>query len=140
MPKVKFLQSIALNLGRIPVFKASEKSPKAVLNWVKNEEIFAFELLLIPIFVRVTGHEWYTFSAKNVRDVIIQVVNNNKERLVYYDSLLGDGTVYSNLIKHFLQEYAIEYGYEALEPGNCIAFCPKDITRQTNTFDCGAFT
>uniref|UniRef100_A0A915DF98 Ubiquitin-like protease family profile domain-containing protein n=1 Tax=Ditylenchus dipsaci TaxID=166011 RepID=A0A915DF98_9BILA len=50
-----------------------------------------------------------------------------------------DGTDYNNLIKEFSQEYAVEYGYEALAPSNWIAFCPKDIPRQTNTFDCVFF-
>uniref|UniRef100_A0A915DPF3 Ubiquitin-like protease family profile domain-containing protein n=1 Tax=Ditylenchus dipsaci TaxID=166011 RepID=A0A915DPF3_9BILA len=108
---IEFLQSIAVNLGRIPNTNHQRESK---VYQKKNIE-----------------------KVKNKLEVI--TINNALEQN-HVEVLAGkDGTDYNNLIKEFSQEYAVEYCYEALAPSNWIAFCPKDIPRQTNTFDCVSF-
>uniref|UniRef100_A0A915CRS5 Ubiquitin-like protease family profile domain-containing protein n=1 Tax=Ditylenchus dipsaci TaxID=166011 RepID=A0A915CRS5_9BILA len=76
------------------------------------------------------------------------MVNLEKGKLVYHDSLHGDGTKHVNLIKDFVAEYAVERGYATedrssdfmtVDPSNWLCCCPKDIPKQQNGLDCGVF-
>uniref|UniRef100_A0A915DIP6 Ubiquitin-like protease family profile domain-containing protein n=1 Tax=Ditylenchus dipsaci TaxID=166011 RepID=A0A915DIP6_9BILA len=110
------------------------KGPKEVLSWTASVDVFQYKILLFPI--HTPGH-WS-----------LVVGNLEKERLMYFDSLHGDGTKHMNLIKSFLAEHAMKKRYAADDPlsgltvvdlSNWLCFCPKDIPEQKNGFDCGVF-
>uniref|UniRef100_A0A915E6R8 Ubiquitin-like protease family profile domain-containing protein n=1 Tax=Ditylenchus dipsaci TaxID=166011 RepID=A0A915E6R8_9BILA len=101
-----------------------------MLKWTASVEVFDYDILILPI--HTPGH-WS-----------LVVLNLEKERLVYYDSLHGDGTKHANLIKGFVAEYVVERGYATedrssyfltVDPSNWLCCCPK----QQNGFDCGVF-
>uniref|UniRef100_A0A915E6Y7 Ubiquitin-like protease family profile domain-containing protein n=1 Tax=Ditylenchus dipsaci TaxID=166011 RepID=A0A915E6Y7_9BILA len=44
-----------------------------------------------------------------------------------------------DLLRDFLKEFAVERGYDEVNPSVWISHSPKDIPTQSNSFDCGAF-
>uniref|UniRef100_A0A915DZI0 Ubiquitin-like protease family profile domain-containing protein n=1 Tax=Ditylenchus dipsaci TaxID=166011 RepID=A0A915DZI0_9BILA len=84
---------------------------------------------------------------------LVPCVKVSKQRLVYYDSLHGDGSKYLSQVKEFLQVESVQKGYKGLDPKNWLAFMDKYITNicllhteflqtiamQQNAYDCGLF-
>uniref|UniRef100_A0A915EPY2 Ubiquitin-like protease family profile domain-containing protein n=1 Tax=Ditylenchus dipsaci TaxID=166011 RepID=A0A915EPY2_9BILA len=67
---------------------------RAVLGWTRHEDIFEQDILLIPI--HLPGH-WALVAVKI-----------KKHRLIYYDSLLGDGHICLSLIKKYLEQESMQ--------------------------------
>uniref|UniRef100_A0A915E356 Uncharacterized protein n=1 Tax=Ditylenchus dipsaci TaxID=166011 RepID=A0A915E356_9BILA len=55
-----------------------------------------------------------------------------KGRLDFYDSMHGDGEKHLSLLKDFLKEFAVEGGYDEVNPSLWIGACAKDIPTQSN--------
>uniref|UniRef100_A0A915EB70 Serine hydroxymethyltransferase n=1 Tax=Ditylenchus dipsaci TaxID=166011 RepID=A0A915EB70_9BILA len=51
----------------------------------------------------------------------------------------GEICQHLSLLKDFLKEFAVERGYDEVNPSLWIGACAKDIPTQSNSFDCGAF-
>uniref|UniRef100_A0A915DU32 Ubiquitin-like protease family profile domain-containing protein n=1 Tax=Ditylenchus dipsaci TaxID=166011 RepID=A0A915DU32_9BILA len=105
--------------------KLSSKGVSSVAKWTKTMDIFQSDIVLIPI------HHAFHWS--------LVVVKVSKQRLVYYDSLHGDGSRYISQIKEFLQVESAHKGYKGLDPTNWLAFMDKTIAMQENSYDYGLF-
>uniref|UniRef100_A0A915DCT2 Ubiquitin-like protease family profile domain-containing protein n=1 Tax=Ditylenchus dipsaci TaxID=166011 RepID=A0A915DCT2_9BILA len=81
--------------------KLSSEGVSSVKKWTKTMDIFLSDLLLIPI------HHASHWS--------LVVVKVSKQRLVYYDSLHGDGSKYLSQIKEFLRVESARKGYKGLD-------------------------
>uniref|UniRef100_A0A915DKV5 Fibronectin type-III domain-containing protein n=1 Tax=Ditylenchus dipsaci TaxID=166011 RepID=A0A915DKV5_9BILA len=62
-----------------------------------------------------------------------------KHRLIYYDSLLGDGHICLSLIKKYLEQESMQREHQEKDPVNWLGFNDKMITQQSNSYDCGIF-
>uniref|UniRef100_A0A915D935 Ubiquitin-like protease family profile domain-containing protein n=1 Tax=Ditylenchus dipsaci TaxID=166011 RepID=A0A915D935_9BILA len=119
------------NIAKVVVFdtkfylKLSLSGVRAVLGWTRHEDIFEQDILLIPI--HLPGH-WALVAVKI-----------KKHRLIYYDSLLGDGHICLSLIKKYLEQESMQKGHHEKDPVNWLGFNDKTIPQQSNCYDCGIF-
>uniref|UniRef100_A0A915DLM6 Ubiquitin-like protease family profile domain-containing protein n=1 Tax=Ditylenchus dipsaci TaxID=166011 RepID=A0A915DLM6_9BILA len=68
-----------------------------------------------------------------------KAVKIKKHRLIYYDSLLGDGHICLSLIKKYLEQESMQKGHHEKDPVNWLGFNDKTIPQQSNCYDCGIF-
>ncbi|KAH7727498.1 Ulp1 protease [Aphelenchoides avenae] len=96
-----------------------------VKRWTRKIDVFSFDVILVPIH---HGAHW-----------CLAVINFKTKRLEYYDSMLGYGLQYLQMLRDYLaQEHQDKKG----SPMN-IDFTldsRQDIPRQMNGSDCGMFT
>uniref|UniRef100_A0A915CQT1 Ubiquitin-like protease family profile domain-containing protein n=1 Tax=Ditylenchus dipsaci TaxID=166011 RepID=A0A915CQT1_9BILA len=101
----------------------AKKNPRAVLNWTINADLFEPHFLFVPIYT--TGH-WSLVVCLNIC-------------LIFMTQCAEMGKKHLSLLKDFLKEFAVERGYDEVNPSVWISDSPKDILIQSNSFDCGAF-
>ncbi|KAJ1911708.1 hypothetical protein IWQ60_010016 [Tieghemiomyces parasiticus] len=97
-----------------------------VRRWSKKNDIFAKDLIVIP--VHLPGH-W-----------TCAVVNFRNRRIEYYDSMLGDNSRAFQVIRDYLTAEHQDKKQTPFDLSGWTDWCPKDIPRQQNGYDCGVFT
>ncbi|TPX78554.1 hypothetical protein CcCBS67573_g00139 [Chytriomyces confervae] len=99
---------------------------KSVRRWSKKFDIFALDYVIIPVHL---GMHW-----------CCSVLNMKKKRIEYYDSLLGGNPTLFKIYRNYLQEESMDKKKIPFDFTGWSDYCPKDIPRQENGFDCGVFT
>ncbi|RKP39788.1 hypothetical protein BJ085DRAFT_43705 [Dimargaris cristalligena] len=106
--------------------KLRDEGYSKVRRWSKKNDIFAKDLVVIP--VHLPGH-W-----------TCAVVNVKRKRIEYYDSMLGSNPQVFKLIRGYLESEHTEKKKQPLNLSDWEDYCPKNIPRQQNGYDCGVFT
>jgi len=113
-------------------YKASTTDPKKVRRWVRQINLFEYDVVLFPIS---DGNHWATV-----------VVDLKKKLVTYYDSLAfsdtKQGKEYANKyvqpVKNFIEAEALSRLNVENYFGN-FKFCIQDEPLQNNAIDCGVF-
>lgn len=105
--------------------KLSQAGYSGVRRWTKKVDIFAQDLVLVPIHL---GMHW-----------ALATLDMKRNRVCYYDSLHGNAITCLQRLTSYLVSEAMDKKGESLEPSNWTTFSPSDIPRQMNGSDCGVF-
>ncbi|KAF9978444.1 SUMO1 sentrin specific peptidase 1 [Actinomortierella ambigua] len=105
----------------------SENGYDKVRRWTKKTNIFAKDYLLIPI--HCSGNHWTS-----------AVIDMNKKKISYYDSLLGNNPKCFLTLRNYLESESRDKLKKPFDFQGWENECPKNIPRQQNGFDCGVFT
>lgn len=105
------------------------KGYSSVKRWTKNVNIFAFDIILIPIHL---GIHWCCAE-----------INLKAKSIIYYDSLHNSNSVCLNLLRGYLiEEFQDKIGGNDdtnFDFSNWNLISPKGIPCQQNGYDCGVF-
>lgn len=96
-----------------------------VRNWTKRVDIFSFNKIIIPVHL---GNHW-----------TLGVVNFDKKRFEYYDSLGDDSTPFFEVMRKYLNDEHNFRKKEDYDLSEWVDFIPQDIPHQQNGYDCGVF-
>jgi len=97
-----------------------------VRRWTKKEDIFSYDLLLVPVHL---GMHWCLAT--------IDVANKS---INYYDSMNGNNQTCVDLLKRYLTEEHQDKKKSPMDLTGWKQEIKKDIPQQMNGSDCGMFT
>ncbi|CAF1117201.1 unnamed protein product, partial [Brachionus calyciflorus] len=106
-------------------YRLQQNGPKSVLHWYKNENIFAYEMVLVPI--NVNNNHWILCSIDNLK-CTVEVYDSFQEE---YTNLIPNIKAYLNL--KYTQYFNLELTF------HWVFSYANNIPTQTNTYDCGVF-
>ncbi|XP_053990183.1 sentrin-specific protease-like [Hylaeus volcanicus] len=97
----------------------------SVRRWTKNIDIFAVDLILVPVHL---GNHW-----------CLATINNPKKTIRYYDSLLNPNKNCLITLKEYLMAEHLDKEGTILDFSGWKMRHAARIPRQTNSHDCGIF-
>ncbi|XP_034236483.1 ubiquitin-like-specific protease 1 [Thrips palmi] len=97
-----------------------------VSDWTKKVDIFAYDLLMVPVFLH--GNHW-----------ALAVIDNVNHQIRYYDSLNGPHNVASNILLQYLDLEMLMKKDAIFERNAWTTIKMENIPMQTNGYDCGMF-
>ncbi|KAJ1982766.1 hypothetical protein H4R35_000125 [Dimargaris xerosporica] len=106
--------------------KLCDQGYRTVRRWTKRVDIFAKDMVILPI--HLPAH-W-----------TCAVINFTRKRIEYYDSMLMDNPTLFATLREYLQAEHQDKKQADFDLSDWTDWCPKDIPRQYNGFDCGVFT
>ncbi|KAE9416892.1 hypothetical protein Angca_009064, partial [Angiostrongylus cantonensis] len=121
----------AKNLPKVYAFNTffyasiSTKGYASVKRWTRKVDIFAYDILLVPIHLSV---HW-----------CVAVIDLAERRIDYYDSLLGRNQKCLDLLKNYLIEECKDKKNQIFDFKGWQFNLRTDIPRQMNGSDCGVF-
>ncbi|XP_062504899.1 sentrin-specific protease 1-like [Corticium candelabrum] len=99
---------------------------ESVTGWYRKVDLFGCDRLLC--IINDKGNHW-----------TLMVNDNTQKEMRYYDSLRGEGSVYTNALKKYLENESIRRQSTLFDWNGC-KFCKaEDISQQENNQDCGVF-
>lgn len=113
----------AFNTFFYPKLRASGYS--AVKRWTRRMDIFAHNLILVPIHL---GMHW-----------CLAVIDFRHNTIRYYDSMGGKNDECLKTLRDYLQEESRDKRQKELDLSNWTCEAVKDIPHQMNGSDCGMF-
>ncbi|XP_039602657.1 sentrin-specific protease 1 [Polypterus senegalus] len=116
----------AFNTFFFPKVKSAGFS--AVRRWTKKVDIFAMDILLIPVHL---GVHW-----------CLAVVDFRKKNISYFDSMGGSDNEACKTIQKYLEQESLDKKVTKLDTTGWVLHCKKrnEIPQQMNGSDCGMFT
>ncbi|KAJ1980369.1 SUMO1 sentrin specific peptidase 1 [Dimargaris verticillata] len=105
--------------------KLCDQGYRTVRRWTKRVDIFAKDMVILPI--HLPAH-W-----------TCAVINFTRKRIEYYDSMLMDNPTLFATLREYLQAEHLDKKQADFDLSGWTDWCPKDIPRQYNGFDCGVF-
>uniref|UniRef100_A0A8C4SC71 Sentrin-specific protease 1-like n=1 Tax=Erpetoichthys calabaricus TaxID=27687 RepID=A0A8C4SC71_ERPCA len=116
----------AFNTFFFPKVKSAGFS--AVRRWTKKVDIFAMDILLIPVHL---GVHW-----------CLAVVDFRKKNISYFDSMGGSDNEACKTIQKYLEQESLDKKSTKLDTTGWVLHCKKrnEIPQQMNGSDCGMFT
>ncbi|KAI9482911.1 MAG: hypothetical protein EXX96DRAFT_124425 [Benjaminiella poitrasii] len=97
-----------------------------IRRWTKRVDIFAKDLLFIPIN---QSYHW-----------VLGVIDMKNKKVLVYDSLGGDHDRMLSVFLDYLKQEHLDKKKTPFDSTGWVMVAPKDIPRQGNMSDCGAFT
>ncbi|KAI8373965.1 hypothetical protein EDC96DRAFT_437821 [Choanephora cucurbitarum] len=97
-----------------------------VRRWTKRVDVFKKDLLFVPIN---QSYHW-----------VLGVMDIKNKKVCVYDSLHGNHDRTLDLFLDYLEKEHLDKKKEPLDTSDWTKETPKDIPRQENMSDCGAFT
>ncbi|CAD6187920.1 unnamed protein product [Caenorhabditis auriculariae] len=102
------------------------KGYTSVKRWTRKVDIFAYDVLLIPVHL---GVHW-----------CMSVIDMGKKEITYYDSLLNDNYQSLELLRQYLSSESADKKKVSFDFTGWKFEMKKDIPRQMNGSDCGVFS
>ncbi|KAL5497426.1 hypothetical protein EMCRGX_G013895 [Ephydatia muelleri] len=97
-----------------------------VRRWTKKVDIFAHDLVLLPIHL---GAHWCCAA-----------INFGKKQIQYYDSLRGSNAQCLNALRQYIVSESRDKKQQEYDLSGWTDYSPKNIPHQTNSSDCGVFS
>ncbi|KAL3088575.1 hypothetical protein niasHT_023193 [Heterodera trifolii] len=97
-----------------------------VKRWTRKVDIFAHEILIIPIHL---PNHW-----------CMAIIDFRQKRLDYYDSLMGTNEKCLHNLRDYLEQESLDKRKRPFDSEGWIMECRKDIPSQSNFSDCGMFS
>ena len=122
------------------LWRYQSKPAKVCPKIYKNEKLFEYENILLPINVNNT--HWILAVLKNIKNYGLTVQNEEqKPKILIYDSLSWDPETTIEILNNFLAErYKYEKGQKENTPNmKALNFLMCKVPQQSNSYDCGLF-
>lgn len=99
----------------------------AVRRWTRNVDIFAYDIILVP--VHVNNVHW-----------CMAIINLNNKTIKYYDSLGSPNSHLLDSLEKYMKEESLDKRNLPLDPSPFIKENVVDCPGQSNSNDCGVFS
>lgn len=114
----------AMNTFFLPKLRSAGYA--AVKRWTKKVDIFAHDIILVPVHLDV---HW-----------CLSIINLKKKGVYFYDSMGSDKTDILKALLKYLEQEHMDKKKSAFDTSGFEMENVKDIPRQMNGSDCGVFT
>uniref|UniRef100_A0A914BXW3 Ubiquitin-like protease family profile domain-containing protein n=1 Tax=Acrobeloides nanus TaxID=290746 RepID=A0A914BXW3_9BILA len=101
------------------------KGYASVKRWTRKVDIFAYDLLFVPVHLTV---HW-----------CMLIIDFKKKKIDFYDSMLGEHTACLQALKTYLESESLDKKKVNFDFSGWRMECLKNIPRQLNGSDCGMF-